>query len=152
MDSYTVGELVEEAALLVKPRLKRKSIELQRQFHEQPAVRVDKQQILQVLINLLSNACDALPEQGRITVATGAGWLNGQHNLPCAVIEVIDNGPGIPRNLMPRLFDPFFTTKADGTGLGLSISQKIVRDHGGLIKVVSAEGQGTTFTVSLPLN
>ena len=114
-------------------------------------MKVDKQQILQVLINLLSNAADAVAEQGKISVGTGTGWMNSDKNQPCAVIEVTDNGPGIPSANLPRLFDPFFTTKHDGTGLGLSISQKIVRDHGGVIRVSTAEGKGTTFQVSLPL-
>jgi signal transduction histidine kinase len=151
VDDHKVDDLVEEAAMLVRPRLKKKRIELTKQFHAQPVVKADKQQILQVLVNLFSNAVDALPEQGRIVVATGTGFLNGERNTPCAVIEVADNGPGIPPTHLPRLFDPFFTTKADGTGLGLSISQKIVRDHGGLITVNSAEGRGTTFQVNLPL-
>jgi signal transduction histidine kinase len=68
-----------------------------------------------------------------------------------AVIEVADNGPGIPVAVRNRLFDPFFTTKKEGTGLGLSISQKIVRDHGGLITVSSIEGKGAAFQVNLPL-
>jgi signal transduction histidine kinase len=67
------------------------------------------------------------------------------------VIEVSDNGPGIPTAVRGRLFDPFFTTKKEGTGLGLSISQKIVRDHGGTITVSSVEGKGTTFQVNLPV-
>lgn len=152
VDEYTTGELVEEAALLLRPRLKNKRVELSKQFHEQPVVKVDKQQILQVLINLLSNAADAVPEQGKISVGTGTGWMNSDKNQPCAVIEITDNGPGIPSAHLPRLFDPFFTTKHDGTGLGLSISQKIVRDHGGVIRVSTVEGKGTTFQVSLPLS
>jgi signal transduction histidine kinase len=67
------------------------------------------------------------------------------------VIEVADNGTGIPAAVRNRLFDPFFTTKKEGTGLGLSISQKIVRDHGGIITLSSVEGKGTTFRVNLPL-
>lgn len=149
------NDLVEEAILLVQPRLKAKRIELTRAFHGNPVVKVDKHQILQVLVNLLSNAADALQDKGKIRVATGmsqrdiAGGGNGNRGF--AVIEVNDNGPGIPAAVRNRLFDPFFTTKKEGTGLGLSISQKIVRDHGGSITVSSVEGKGTTFQVSLPL-
>jgi signal transduction histidine kinase len=149
------NDLVEEAILLVQPRLKAKRIELTRAFHENPIVKVDKHQILQVLVNLLSNAADALQEQGKIRVATGVSQLDlaggGNGNRSFAVIEVSDNGPGIPAAVRNRLFDPFFTTKKEGTGLGLSISQKIVRDHGGAITVSSVEGKGTTFHVNLPL-
>jgi signal transduction histidine kinase len=149
------NDLVEEAVLLVQSRLKAKRIELTRAFHGNPIVKADKQQILQVLVNLLSNAADALQERGKIRVATGVSQLDvaagGNGNRDFAVIEVSDNGPGIPASVRGRLFDPFFTTKKEGTGLGLSISQKIVRDHGGAITVSSVEGKGTTFQVSLPL-
>jgi signal transduction histidine kinase len=150
-----VNELVEEAVLLVQPRLKAKRIDLTRAFHGNPVVKVDKNQILQVLVNLLSNAADALQERGKIRVATGVSQIGagggGNGNRGFAVIEVSDNGPGIPAAVRSRLFDPFFTTKKEGTGLGLSISQKIVRDHGGAITVSSVEGKGTAFQVSLPL-
>ncbi|HTS17869.1 MAG TPA: ATP-binding protein [Verrucomicrobiae bacterium] len=149
------NELVEEAILLVQPRFKAKHIELTRAFHGNPVVKVDKHQILQVLVNLLSNAADALHEQGKIRVATGLTQMDisvgGNGNRNFAVIEVSDNGPGIPTAVRSRLFDPFFTTKKEGTGLGLSISQKIVRDHGGAITVSSVEGKGTTFQVNLPV-
>jgi signal transduction histidine kinase len=152
---HPAHELVEEAILLVQSRLKTKRIELTRQVHEQPVLRVDRQQILQVLVNLLNNACDALPDQGRIRVEIGTRLMettgDNQGTAKFAVIEVSDNGTGIPASVRNRLFDPFFTTKKEGTGLGLSISQKIVRDHGGIITVSSIEGKGTTFQVNLPL-
>ena len=152
---YPANDLVEEAILLVQPRLKSKRVELTREFHGNTVIKVDKHQILQVLVNLLSNAVDALPQQGKIRVVTGVSQRNlagdGNRNQNCAVIEVSDNGPGIPAAVRNRLFDPFFTTKKEGTGLGLSISQKIVRDHGGAITVSSVEGKGTTFQVNLPL-
>jgi two-component system sensor histidine kinase HydH len=147
--------LVEEAVLLVQSRLKSKRIELTVQQHARPVLQVDRNQILQVLVNLLNNAVDALSELGRIRIAVGIQRMpraegNGQRQ-DFAVIEVADNGPGIPAAARTRLFDPFFTTKKEGTGLGLSISQKIVRDHGGSITVSSIEGQGTTFRINLPL-
>lgn len=153
--AHAVVDLVEEAILLAQPRFKAKRIELTRQFHDTPVVKANKQQILQVLINLINNAADALPEGGKIRVSTGIRWLEptnpDERRVRAGVIEVMDNGPGIPANIRARLFDPFFTTKKEGTGLGLSISQKIVRDHGGIITVTSVEGKGTTFQVSLPM-
>lgn len=155
MGDHSANDLVEEAILLVQPRLKSKRIELTREFHGNPVMKVDKHQILQVLVNILSNATDALHEQGKIRVATGVSQRNlggdGDRNQNYAVIEVSDNGPGIPPAVRGRLFDPFFTTKKEGTGLGLSISQKIVRDHGGAITVSSVEGKGSSFQVNLPL-
>jgi two-component system NtrC family sensor kinase len=149
------NDLVEEAILLVQPRLKGKRIELSREFHGNPIINVDKHQILQVLVNLLSNAADASHDQGKIRVATGVSLRDikgdDNRNQKFTVIEVSDNGSGIAANVRNRLFDPFFTTKKEGTGLGLSISQKIVRDHGGAITVSSVEGKGTSFQVNLPV-
>lgn len=155
MGEYTTGELVDEALLLAQSRLKTKRVELTREARAQPVLRVDKQQLLQVLLNLVNNAIDVLPEQGRIRVTTGIRPLESTTDgevRDFAYIEVADNGPGIPAAVRQRIFDPFFTTKKEGTGLGLSISQKIVRDHGGTISVASTEGQGTSFRVNLPIS
>jgi signal transduction histidine kinase len=155
ISEHAANDLVEEAILLVQPRLKSKRVDLTREFHGNMVINVDKHQILQVLVNLLSNAVDALPQQGKIRVVTGVSQRNlgggGNGDKPFAVIEVSDNGPGIPAAVRSRLFDPFFTTKKEGTGLGLSISQKIARDHGGAITVSSVEGKGTSFQINLPL-
>jgi signal transduction histidine kinase len=155
VSEHAATELVDEAILLVQSRLKSKSVHLVKEHHQQPLLQVDKQQMLQVLVNLLINAVDALPSRGEIRVSTGVRWMEAGeagHRQQMAVIEITDNGPGIPPNVRNRLFDPFFTTKKEGTGLGLSISQKIARDHGGIITVSSVEGKGTTFRVNLPLS
>ncbi len=152
---HAATDLVEDSIMLSTPKLKSKSIQLTKEYHEKPTVKVDKPKIQQVLINLISNAVDAMAEHGKIHIATGVRWMedtsNGNKPRRYAVIEVADNGPGIPAAVRNRLFDPFFTTKKEGTGLGLSISQKIVRDHGGIITVSSVEGKGTTFQVNLPV-
>ena len=96
-----------------------------------------------------------LPEGGEIRISTGNHQTEGQTESPdrrFGIIEISDNGPGIPATVQARLFDPFFTTKSDGTGLGLSISQKIVRDHNGYISVSSVEGLGAAFQIHLPLD
>jgi signal transduction histidine kinase len=153
---HPLTELVDEALLLTQPRFKNKRVELVKQYHETANVRVDRQKILQVLINIINNAVDSLPTQGRIRVSTGLRMVdsltgtNGADRY--ATVEVADNGVGIPAAVRARIFDPFFTTKREGTGLGLSISQKIVRDHGGVITVNSIEGKGTTFVVNLPVS
>jgi signal transduction histidine kinase len=155
ISDYSAVELVNEAAELVQSRIKARQIELTKHFHEQPTLKVDRHQVLQVLLNLLNNATDAVPVGGKIRVSVG---VSEDENLPetsnhrrMAVIEVADNGSGIPAGVRNRLFDPFFTTKKDGTGLGLSISQKIIRDHGGMITVNSVEGHGATFYVYVPM-
>ena len=103
-------------------------------------------QINQVLLNLLSNAAQAIPEKGEITIRTGQ--VGGE-----VFIAIADTGTGIPAEVLPRLFEPFFTTKpvGKGTGLGLSIAYGIVHKHGGRIEVDSTVGRGTTFTVWLPI-
>jgi two-component system, NtrC family, sensor kinase len=124
-----------------------KSVKVTRQFGEVPAITCAPSQINQVFLNLITNAAQALaPANGEITLATRA-------QAEGVVVEVADNGKGIPPEVLPKIFDPFFTTKeaGKGTGLGLSISYKIVEQHGGRIKVDSQVGKGTRFTVWLPL-
>ena len=124
-----------------------KSVKVNRQFGEIPAITCAPSQINQVFLNLITNAAQALPAvNGEITLATRAA-ADGVE------VEVADNGKGIAPDVLPKIFDPFFTTKevGKGTGLGLSISHKIVDQHGGRIKVDSQEGKGTRFTVWLPL-
>jgi len=108
-----------------------------------PEVRCNSDQLRQVFLNLILNAIDAMPQRGTLTVRTLAG-------RSVAVVEVQDTGMGIPADIRDRLFEPFFTTKPTGTGLGLSISGHIVTQHGGQIAVESAEGQGSTFRITLP--
>ena len=109
-----------------------------------PQVIGDENRISQVVINLVENAVKAMPQGGTLTVRTYSDGPNG-------CIEVSDTGVGIAQENMERIFDPFFTTHAESTGLGLSISYRIVREHGGSIKVKSEVGKGSVFTVSLPL-
>ena len=106
----------------------------------------DANALQQVLINLVTNARDALGGRGEIVIATARGA-----GRPAGVrLTVRDSGPGIPREILAKIFDPFFTTKPSGTGLGLSISYGIVRDHQGTIEVQSEPGRGTTFALSFP--
>ena len=124
-----------------------KSITVNRQFGDIPPITCAPSQINQVFLNLITNAVQALPPaNGAITLATRA-------QAEGVVVEVADNGKGIPPDVLPKIFDPFFTTKeaGKGTGLGLSISYKIVEQHGGRIKVDSEVGKGTKFTLWLPL-
>jgi PAS domain S-box-containing protein len=125
--------------------------ELVRDYGELPKVPCNIQQLNQVILNLLVNAIHAIEAGqqeglGTITIKT---WIDGQQ----ACIAVSDTGCGIPEEVRRRIFDPFFTTKevGKGTGLGLSISHEIIRKHGGELTVVSEVGNGTTFTIRLPL-
>lgn len=117
-----------------------------KQYGQIPPVSCLASQINQVFMNLLVNAGQAIREQGVITLRSG---VDGD----CVWVSVSDTGCGIAPEIVPRIFDPFFTTKpvGSGTGLGLSLSYGIVKQHGGRIDVASVPGQGSTFTVRLPL-
>jgi len=117
-----------------------------------PKVRIDIEHLRQVLINLVQNAVQAMPNGGDIYVETRTqdGFRPGGEARRWVQISVRDTGPGIASGLLPNLFVPFVTTKQQGTGLGLAISQRIVSEAGGRIDVRSREGLGTTFVVLLP--
>ena len=119
-----------------------------KEFGKIPHVSCSPSQINQVILNLLSNAAQATRDgEGIITVRTG------MRDAGHVMVEVADNGSGIPAGVLPKIFDPFFTTKGvgKGTGLGLSICYKIVENHGGKLEVQSEPGAGTRFTLVLPV-
>lgn len=109
-----------------------------------PPLLLDSDQMRQVLLNLIKNAGEAMPGGGRLILRT---WREGDS----VKVSVRDTGAGMPPEVLARVFNPFFTTKAKGTGLGLAVSFKIVTDHGGEISATSAEGQGSTFVLTLPV-
>jgi signal transduction histidine kinase len=125
-----------------------------------PLIGSDHHQLTQVFTNLLINAYHALNGLGRVeitarlaeTVDDGALQPDGQSPAPSVVIEVADDGPGMRPEVAEKIFNPFFTTKQQGSGLGLAIVRKIVDAHDGRIEVLSAEGRGTRFRVSLPVD
>jgi two-component system NtrC family sensor kinase len=142
-----VGALLDEAVEAVRNQQTFRDVRIVRIDETAiPAVQADPRQLLQVFINLLNNAAEAMTGGGTITLVTRAAgpWLE---------VDVTDTGCGIPEEAMGRLFTPFFTTKGPGrgTGLGLSIVYGIVKMHRGHITVRSEVGKGTTFTVSLPI-
>ncbi|HEY6896795.1 MAG TPA: ATP-binding protein [Rhodocyclaceae bacterium] len=119
---------------------------LHKEYGELPKVYCNPSQINQVVLNLLVNAAQAIPDKGEISIRTG---VSGDQ----VFIAISDTGSGIPAEVMPRLFEPFFTTKpaGKGTGLGLSIAYGIAQKHRGRIEVDSTLGKGTTFTLWLPI-
>jgi signal transduction histidine kinase len=116
-----------------------------------PYIHGDAIEIQQVVTNLIRNAFEAVPSEGKIEVDVFAGKLSCTKNRPAVIIEIRDNGPGISAEHRNSLFNPFFTTKATGTGLGLSIAHQIVARHGGMISFESTRGVGTTFRVEFPV-
>jgi two-component system sensor histidine kinase HydH len=115
-----------------------------------PRVRVDAEQLRQVLMNLVRNAIQAMNGRGTVVVATRTRPPPFGNLPPWAELSVSDSGPGISQKVLKNLFVPFYTTKNQGTGLGLAISERIVSNAGGTIEVHTHEGAGTTFTVVLP--
>ena len=107
-----------------------------------------QQQLVQVLINLLGNALDSMPDAGTLTVQLTHDQGNGHVRL-----TVHDTGSGISPDHLSNIFDPFFTTKAGGagTGLGLAVVKKVIKAHNGRVRVDSELGQGTSFTIDLPV-
>lgn len=149
VEPLNVKELLQETIELASNQIKLSGIKIKLQATENlPRVHGDSQQLKQVFLNLILNAIDASPKHGKIEVL---GIPADDPNF--LAVKVIDYGYGIPEHILPSIFDPFFTTKGrgKGTGLGLSVSQGIIAKHGGKISVSSAEGKGTTFTVTLPI-
>jgi signal transduction histidine kinase len=124
-----------------------------------PHIRADRHQLTQVFANLVINASQALEGQGRLridarearTAEEGALVPDTQHAVRSVVVDVVDNGPGIPLDKAEKIFQPFFTTKPQGSGLGLAIVRKIVDAHEGRIDLAAGEGGGTCFRVTLPV-
>jgi signal transduction histidine kinase len=125
-------------------------MEVVKKFASVPLLLCHSGEIHQVLMNLFLNASHACEDKGTLTIKTSTTELKGK---PWVVIDIMDNGKGMTREVRKKIFDPFFTTKAVGvgTGLGLSVSFGIIEKHEGTIKVVSEVDKGTVFTISLPL-
>jgi two-component system NtrC family sensor kinase len=141
-------EIMQNAVRLVGNQIKMAKIRLEVDIERDlPTIHGDSQMLCQVFVNLILNAVDVLPEKGAISVRAYKSRDKG-----FVAVDIADDGPGIPDHILPRIFEPFFTTKikGKGTGLGLSVSRGIMRKLGGTIRVQSAVGQGTVFTVLLP--
>jgi signal transduction histidine kinase len=144
MDLVDLNDSV-RSALSVAAHQLRERIKVITEFGALPRVRCMPSQLNQVFLNLITNAAQAMPEDGTLTISSRVADDSVE-------VSVGDTGLGIPDAVLPKIFDPFFTTKpvGEGTGLGLSIVHKIVKSHGGSIHVRTTPGSGTTFTVALP--
>jgi two-component system NtrC family sensor kinase len=143
-------EILEGVLALTAKQLQYANVEIRRAWSDDlPIVEADPDHLKQVFLNLTLNAADAMPQGGVFEVHTARDQLPGQGDA--VRIEFRDSGVGIPPDVQARLFEPFFTTKEDGSGLGLYITYGIVESHHGQIGVESRPGQGTTFTILLPV-
>lgn len=145
--------LIEEALILTEKDLSKHRIRVDTSFHGRPQVPIVAGQIEQLLLNLIINARQAMPEGGRLRVE-----IRENAHTQMVEIRISDTGVGIPPEQLRMIFEPFYTTKEPdehghgGTGLGLSVCRQIIEQHQGRIRVESLVGKGSTFTVKLPLN
>ncbi len=143
-------KIIERAAELLAPEFKKKSISYFYQFENcNWEIPVNKNQILEVFLNLFLNAVDAMDEGGKLSVRGEKGRPSFK-KTDFLAITVTDNGHGIKQENISRIFDRYYTTKESGTGLGLAVVERIIAAHGGTLRVESIVGKGTDFTIYLP--
>jgi two-component system NtrC family sensor kinase len=146
MDSMDLNEGVESALMIAQHQM-RDRVKVVKHLQPLPKVRCMPSQINQVFLNLITNAAQAIDGDGTLTIDSKVVGNNVE-------ISFADTGCGIPDDILPKIFDPFFTTKqvGEGTGLGLSIVHKILKGHGGSIKVRTTPKKGSVFTLTLPVD
>ncbi len=141
-----INRVVKESIDFYQPQARQKKVEMQSRISAKTwDVRFDPVQIRRVLLNIMRNAVEAMPKGGTLKIATEQGERE-------VVIHIVDTGVGIAPEEIEKIFDPFFTTKDFGTGLGLAVVQQIIEEHRGRIVCQSNIGQGTTFSIYLPLD
>ncbi len=140
-----VNSLLSDLLDFLAPEIERAKVRLERNLSPRvPRLSMDPRYMKQAILNLVQNALAAMPGGGTLTLST-------ERADDGIRISLEDTGVGIPEENLPKIFEPYFTTKETGTGLGLTLTFKIIKEHGGEIGVVSKEGRGTAFTISLPL-
>lgn len=148
LSTFYVLDLLEDIYQLMEPSLERKQVEMDIVLKDTKLqIEADKNLIEQVLINLVINAIDAVKERPEPLVQ-----LSGYRSDGRLILEVADNGTGIPPDILEKIFVPFFSTKQTGSGIGLSLSRQIMLLHRGNIQVRSTEGKGTTFMLTFPVS
>ena len=154
LSAINLNDVVNETIGLIEYGASEKGIQIEKDFQNQIShIHGDKHLLEQVILNLSLNAITAMPDGGKLHYGTGELILDPLLAQPSVYVKVIDTGIGISESVKDRIFDPFYTTQITqkGTGLGLSVSDRIVRQHQGIIEVESEEGNGSTFTVKLPI-
>jgi signal transduction histidine kinase len=146
LEKTEVSSIFEETLQLLRPQIEKQLIVVEKEFQPLPIILIDREQMKQAILNLLLNAIQAMPGAGHLTLK-GQNSEDGQW----IHLSIQDSGVGIPGEDMNKLFDPFFSTKEGGIGLGLSIAHRIIDQHHGKIEVESTPGEGTLFTVWLPV-
>jgi signal transduction histidine kinase len=153
MEPLDLGELVEDTLVLLERELQKYRIDIEREISPTPKIMASPGQIQRLLLNLITNARQAIGEKGTVRIRIAAEESSGS-----VLLMIRDNGSGIAPDHLARIFEPFFTTKdgpdasgKGGTGLGLSACKDIVEEHRGRIRVESTVGKGTAFTIRFPV-
>ena len=144
------SEVVDSALNLLKQRLKSYQVSttlVRKKILAETLI--DPEQLKEVLVNIVINACEAMDGGGIIAIHENEQYVEPRKKVD--VITITDNGPGIPQGVKEEVFNPFFTTKEHGTGLGLNIAFNIISQHGGWLTVKSREGEGASFIITLPV-
>jgi signal transduction histidine kinase len=150
MKKMSPSIVVDSALRLLDQRLKSYHVTTRLiRHHPLAETFLDPEQLKEVMVNIIINACEAMDKNGLIIIQEEENFVEPLKKV--AVIRIIDDGPGIPPVVKEQVFNPFFTTKDDGTGLGMSIAFNIINEHGGWLDVASEHGRGASFIITLPI-
>jgi signal transduction histidine kinase len=150
MQKVSPSEVVDMTLQMLKHRLESYDVEIKLDRRQPlPEIQADPEQLKEVLVNLIVNAYEAMERSGTIEIQEQE--IEAASESRMIMINLTDNGPGIPEAIKDKVFQPFYSTKEEGTGLGLSICARIIEEHGGTLELTSVEGKGTTFTIKIPV-
>ncbi len=151
LKEHNVREIIDDVTKAFELTCTERSVNIIRQYDYTSGITIDRNRVREVIFNLISNALDAMPNGGTVSIGTAQRTIDEK---PFVTVSVNDTGEGIPQDILDKIFEPFFTTKvaARGVGLGLSICKKIMEDHGGSMTAESTVGTGSTFTLYFPLD
>jgi signal transduction histidine kinase len=150
MQRVSPSEVVDMTLKMLKHRLESYDVDIKLDRERPlPEIMADPEQLKEVLVNLIVNAYEAMERSGTIEIQEEE--IEEEPEGRMIMIRLTDNGPGIPEAIQDKVFQPFYSTKEEGTGLGLSICARIIEEHGGTLELTSAEGEGTTFTIKIPV-
>ncbi|MCX7883158.1 MAG: ATP-binding protein [Brevinematales bacterium] len=144
-----INLFLQETLQLLRPELEEKQVALREEYQHMPKNFIDRDYLKQAILNLVKNAIEAM-EKSSLKVLTVRTWYDTTRDA--TVIEIADTGCGIPQDQLQKIFEPYYTTKEYGTGLGLTITYKIIKEHDGDIQIQSKPGEGTVFTLYLPIH
>jgi len=158
LEEVNPADIIDDALTLFTPKLEAQNISVHKRLSKLPKIKADRDKFMQVIVNIMLNSIDALPNGGELIVSSGV-IREEPLGAEFTTFQFRDNGEGIPQDVLGNVFEPFYTTKAEGTGLGLAVCKTIIEEHGGRIDIsshhsgnTSAEKPGTVITVALPIS